>query len=192
MYPDSNNRREAVATDKPPIATPQEDAAWTAAFKACWANTPYPPVFVTVDAVLIRDGKLLLIRRGGMPGRGRLALPGGYVEQNERLRDAVLRELIEETQPALNRRPMSAEELAPKITQWTVFDDPNRSARGRVITTAYRFDLTDPSIQFAAGDDAGSVGWHELSALQPAEFFEDHFHIVKTMMSDDPHLISAP
>jgi 8-oxo-dGTP pyrophosphatase MutT (NUDIX family) len=65
-----------------PIATEEEDRKWTEDFRAPWAGTPYPPIFVTADALMVRDNQVLLIRRGRMPGRGRLALPGGHVNQD--------------------------------------------------------------------------------------------------------------
>lgn len=52
---------------------------------------------VGVGAVVVRDGALLLVRRGRDPGRGLWSLPGGRVEHGERLADAVRREVREET-----------------------------------------------------------------------------------------------
>jgi ADP-ribose pyrophosphatase YjhB (NUDIX family) len=46
--------------------------------------------------VVIRDGKALLIRRGHEPGRGWWQIPGGYVEYDEVITDAVAREVQEE------------------------------------------------------------------------------------------------
>ena len=55
---------------------------------------------VAVDAVALRDGdsgtEALLIRRGAEPWKGRLGFPGGFVENGEDPKDAVLRELEEE------------------------------------------------------------------------------------------------
>lgn len=50
-----------------------------------------------VGAVVIRDGKVLLIRRGKPPLRGRWMIPGGTVELGESLEQAVVREVREET-----------------------------------------------------------------------------------------------
>ena len=52
---------------------------------------------VCVGAVVIDDGHILLVRRGNAPGAGSWSVPGGRVEPAERLRDAVRRELAEET-----------------------------------------------------------------------------------------------
>lgn len=52
---------------------------------------------VCVGAVVVDDGRLLLIRRGHGPAAGEWSLPGGRVEERELLEEAVVRELAEET-----------------------------------------------------------------------------------------------
>jgi bifunctional NMN adenylyltransferase/nudix hydrolase len=171
-----------MSGSKFPIATEEERRRWSEEFCAKWSGTPYPPTFVTADAVVIHRGKILLIRRAGMPDRGRLALPGGYVEHFEPIQNAAIGELIEEARPASERGSYSQEVLRDCITGRYVFDDPNRSARGRVITTAYVFELPDgDEVTVTAGDDAGSASWHAIDNLDPAEFFEDHYRIIKEM-----------
>jgi bifunctional NMN adenylyltransferase/nudix hydrolase len=167
-----------------PIATEEEDRKWTKDFRAQWAGTPYPPIFVTADALMVQDNQVLLIRRGRMPGRGRLALPGGHVNQDELIRDAAIRELVEETSPSHGAEPISPKVLYSWITAWQVFDEPYRSARGRVITTAFVFEVPKDAaeISVAAGDDAGEAAWHDLNNLNASEFFEDHFHIIRELL----------
>ena len=167
-----------------PIATKEEERKWTEDFKAQWAGTPYPPIFVTADAVMVQDNRLLLVRRGRMPGRGRLALPGGHVDQDELIRDAAIRELIEETNPSNAAEPYSPKVLYSWITAWQVFDEPRRCANGRVITTAFLFEVPKETaeISVTAGDDAGEAAWHDLNNLNPSEFFEDHFHIIRELL----------
>jgi 8-oxo-dGTP diphosphatase len=55
------------------------------------------PEIAAVGAIAVRDGALLLIRRGHAPSRGRWSLPGGRVEPGEAARDALVREMAEET-----------------------------------------------------------------------------------------------
>jgi len=55
------------------------------------------PEIAAVGAIAIRDGALLLVRRGHAPSRGRWSLPGGRVEPGETPQDALVREIAEET-----------------------------------------------------------------------------------------------
>ena len=61
-------------------------------YQTGWKNAPYAPTFVTVDAVVVQSGHVLLVERGARPGKGQMALPGGFINQNESLRSACLRE----------------------------------------------------------------------------------------------------
>lgn len=141
-----------------------------------WAGAPYTPFFVTADAVVRCAGHVLLVRRARNPGAGLLALPGGFVEPDERHVQAARRELIEETglgvlQAALDRAYRGHQD----------FDHPQRSARGRTITHAHFFDLdadTLPSV--SPGDDAAEVHWVPIDDLVSLEssLFEDHFTIL--------------
>ncbi|WP_020561091.1 bifunctional nicotinamide-nucleotide adenylyltransferase/Nudix hydroxylase [Thiofilum flexile] len=145
-----------------------------------WANVPYPPTFVTVDAVVIQAGHVLLIQRRARPGKGLWALPGGFVGQDETLRDAVIRELREET-----RIKIPAPVLQGSIIKTQVFDHPDRSARGRTITHAYLIELK-PDAQglpkVKGSDDAQAAKWVPLSTLNPEQFFEDHYHIITALV----------
>ena len=52
---------------------------------------------MTVDAVVVQSGHILLVKRGDMPGKGLWALPGGFLNQEETMLDGAIRELKEET-----------------------------------------------------------------------------------------------
>jgi len=115
-------------------------------------------VAVTVDLVVftIRDDQLcaLAIRRGIPPYRGRWALPGGFVQEDEGLLDAAWRELIEETGLEL---PVHLEQLA-------TFGEPKRDPRMRVVSVAYLAfgpDLPEPR----AGTDAADARWRLVADL---------------------------
>lgn len=146
------------------------------AYRAAWAAAPYPPVFVTVDAVVGCAGHVLLIRRAHAPGRGLYAVPGGFIEQRETARQSALRELEEETHLDVPR-----DVLEGALRASAVFDHPDRSQRGRTITHAFHFDLGDGTLPGArADDDAQAVEWVALAGLRALEdrFHDDHFHML--------------
>lgn len=144
--------------------------------RQAWASAPYPPVFVTVDAVVRCAGHVLLIVRDRHPGQGLNALPGGFLEQRETLYQSAVRELAEET----NLRLLDAT-LHACLREVAVFDDPNRSLRGRTITHAFFFDLGARELpEVVGGDDAAAARWVPVEALAAMEdsFHDDHFHIL--------------
>ncbi|MCX5644502.1 MAG: NUDIX hydrolase [Phycisphaerae bacterium] len=128
---------------------------------------------ITADAAVFTfvDGKakLLLIQRKNEPYKGRWALPGGFVEMDEDLPEAVARELAEET--GLKDIPLE---------QLRTFGKPGRDPRGRTITVAY-FGIAgkdSPAIQ--AGDDAARAQWFDIDDLPGMAF--DHDQIARCAM----------
>ena len=157
-----------------------EEAWFIDDYKKQWRDTPYPPTFMTADALVVQSGHILLVERRGMPGRGLWALPGGFVDQKETLFDACIRELREETMLDV---PESA--LRGSRHSQHTFDDPYRSARGRTITQAFYFQLKNdakglPKVQ--GGDDAAKAFWLPLAELDPKKMFEDHYAIITKMV----------
>lgn len=141
-----------------------------------WAAAPYPPVFVTVDAVVRCADHVLLIRRGQAPGAGLYAVPGGFIEQRETAYQSALRELAEETHLSL-----LGETMRRALRATAVFDHPDRSLRGRTITHAHCFDLGDRELpEVRPDDDAQSVAWVPISEIAALEdrFHDDHFHML--------------
>lgn len=134
------------------------------------------PFYLTADAVVTADGHVLLIRRGGDIGHGLLALPGGFVDPLERFYPAAVRELAEETGYAPPR-----EVLAAALRGQAVFDHPRRSSRGRIVTTAFHFDLGAVKPPEVHGqDDAKEAKWVPIADLPAieAQLFEDHICIL--------------
>ncbi len=146
------------------------------ASKAEWSGAPYPPIFHTVDAVVIKSGHVLCVRRGKAYGGGQIALPGGFLNEREYIKVGALRELKEETAIALDKKVLST-----AIKAEHTFDHPDRSERGRTITTAYFIDLGNgPLPKVKGSDDADKAWWMPLSEFfaREEEFFEDHYHII--------------
>ena len=148
-------------------------------YKQGWEVAPYQPTFVTVDAVVIQSGHILLVERKASPGKGLMALPGGFVDGQETLKNACIRELREETKLKV---PLPV--LYGSIRHNDVFDDPYRSMRGRTITHAFYIELKPnqelPKVK--GGDDAKKAFWLPLSELDPAHLFEDHYFIIQKMI----------
>jgi bifunctional NMN adenylyltransferase/nudix hydrolase len=146
-------------------------------YKEAWKAAPFPPTFMTVDAVVVQSGHILLVKRGDMPGKGLWALPGGFLNQEETMLDGAIRELKEETKIKV---PVPV--LKGSIKESKTFDAPNRSARGRTITQAFYIDLGfDEKLPKVKGsDDAEKAFWVPLNEVvaQRDKFFEDHFHII--------------
>jgi bifunctional NMN adenylyltransferase/nudix hydrolase len=170
--------------DTPAYPALQQEWRMLRGYREAWSAAPYPPVFVTVDAVLRCQDQILLIRRAHAPGKGQLAVPGGFIEQRETVWQSCLRELAEETHCNLPESTMRA-----ALQAVAVFDHPDRSQRGRTITHAHYFDLGDapfPVVQ--ADDDAQEVSWVPIAALRGLEeaFFEDHFHMLDHFLGLTP------
>jgi bifunctional NMN adenylyltransferase/nudix hydrolase len=149
--------------------------------RAQWRNSPYEPIFSTVDCVTLCAGHVLLVKRKHRPGAGLWALPGGFVEPRERLRAGALRELREETGIALDDRTLS-----DAVREARVFDHPDRSQRGRSITHGHLIDLGDRELPAVKGsDDAAQAAWIPLARLAALEMqlFEDHFQILDAFLS---------
>ena len=75
----------------------QQEYNFNKEYKKLWKDTPFPVQFLTVDSVVIQNGHILLIQRKTQPGKDLWALPGGFLNEDETLREGVLRELKEET-----------------------------------------------------------------------------------------------
>ncbi len=150
-------------------------------YQQAWSQAPYPPIFVTTDAVVVQSGHVLMVRRKAKPGQGLIALPGGFLAQTETLIDGMLRELKEET-----RLKVPLPVLRGSIVDSHVFDDPGRSLRGRTITHAYFIQLKPGELPPVKGsDDADKAWWMSLADLYAHEdrIFEDHFQIIQHFVS---------
>lgn len=158
-----------------------EEVEYLADYPKQWGTGP----FVTADAVVIQSGHILLIERGQTPGKGLLALPGGFVEAGERIRDGAIRELREETGIADAKGQIPPAMLASFIedSRTQVFDAPNRSLRGRIITHAFLFRLPERRKLFKVkgADDAAHASWYRIGDLTPEMLFEDHWSIIEQM-----------
>lgn len=134
----------------------------------------YPPFAVTVDIALftIEDDtfKILLIKRGGDPYRGDLALPGGFVRPDEDLDAAAAHELEEETGLA---------EGAWHLEQLAAYGDSARDPRMRTVTVAF-WAITAGLPRPRGGGDAAAAGLEPVDGIESGDLrlAFDHERIV--------------
>jgi 8-oxo-dGTP diphosphatase len=122
---------------------------------------------VSVDAVIINDGKILLVRRGDDPFKGYWALPGGYVEWDESIEETVKREAEEETGLHVKTLKLIG-----------VYGSPKRHPK-QVINVAYL--INGYNGELSHGDDAKDAKWFALDMLPPDLAF-DHYEIIQDAM----------
>lgn len=150
----------------------------------------YKKPSLTADILIITEEekrKILLIRRGNHPCRGKWAVPGGFSEENERIEETAARELQEET---------GIELPADKLTLVGVYSKPGRDPRGWTVSAAY-LAIVDPNkTKPVAADDAADAAWFEIlpekdgfrllkdgSEFPLSELAFDHSDIVRDAVS---------
>lgn len=180
LLPDSTASFLATFASTIHYAALAEEQAFLLDYQAKYryAGSEFPPIFTTVDAVVVEAGYILLVQRKFNPGKGTWALPGGFVGQQERLVDAAIRELREET-----RLKVPVPVLKGSIQGQHVFDEPGRSQRGRTITHAFHFELAHNQwtglSEVRAADDAAAVRWVAIAEFLKMQdsIYEDHYFI---------------
>ena len=118
---------------------------------------------LTVDAVIVKDGKILLIKRKNEPFQGQYALPGGFVEYGETVEAALRREVLEETGLVVDVCSLVG-----------IYSDPHRDPRGHVVSAAFAAVIVSGVL--ASGSDATEANFWEITNLPPLAF--DHAQIV--------------
>jgi bifunctional NMN adenylyltransferase/nudix hydrolase len=162
-----------------PFKVLQSEYEMVKKYKEAWKAAPFPPTFMTVDAVVVQSGHILLVKRGDMPGKGLWALPGGFLEQGETMLNGAIRELKEETKIKV---PVPV--LIGSIKESKTFDAPNRSSRGRTITQAFFIDLGVGELPKVKGsDDAEKAFWVPFNQVKQEKMFEDHFFIIDNFLN---------
>jgi 8-oxo-dGTP diphosphatase len=153
-------------------------------FLESYDPTKFPIITVTVDVVALhrrpgKDWKVVLIERKNWPYRGKLALPGGFLDAHEDAYGAAARELNEETH-------FSA--YAEELTELPVRSAPDRDPRGRVITLPFllwlKWDGKPPTIK--PGDDAAEAQWFKLKdALNMTLAFDHEVTLMNAVKAAD-------
>lgn len=134
----------------------------------------YPRLMLTVDAVVFRINgdkpEVLLIQRKHDPYAGMWALPGGFVDMDETVEEAIVRELEEETSLKANN-----------LRQLHTFSEIGRDPRGRTVSVTF-FGLTEmDNSTVIGGDDAKDAQWFAVENLPQLAF--DHIKAVEMAAS---------
>ncbi len=115
--------------------------------------------------------QLLLIRRRNDPYKGMWAIPGGFVEDDEELEAAAIRELEEETGLKV-----------PAMKQLHTFGKVGRDARGRTITVTYYAFANAESQKVQGADDATEAKWIFVKDITDLAF--DHMEMLEMALRD--------
>jgi 8-oxo-dGTP diphosphatase len=123
----------------------------------------------TVDTIIQKDSQILLVKRKNEPYKGYFALPGGFVNEGERVEDAAKREVKEETSLDI--------ELLDILG---VYSDPNRDPRGHIMSTVFIGKIFHNKDKFEAlaQDDAAAVDWINLEEVDNTNLAFDHKKII--------------
>ncbi len=122
-------------------------------------------ILVTVDAIVERGGKILLIRRKNEPFKSYWALPGGFIEYGESAEDAVKREIKEETNLEIKIKRLLG-----------VYSAFGRDPRGHVISICY---VAKAQGKERGGSDAEDARFLSLTEIKKEKLAFDHAKIIE-------------
>ena len=119
----------------------------------------------TADIIIEKDDKIVLIRRGREPFKGKLAIPGGFVNEGETIESRAIIEAKEETSLDVELKDILG-----------VYSIPERDPRGHLMTTVF---IAKPiSGKVKGGDDAASASWFKVDKKVLNELSFDHKKII--------------
>ena len=122
---------------------------------------------ISVDGIIKKENEILLIRRKNKPYKDFWALPGGFVEYNEKTEEAVIREVFEETGLKTVIKDLIG-----------IYSDPKRDPRGHVITVVYLLNMKGGVLK--AEDDAADAKFFNIHDLP--ELAYDHDIIIEDVL----------
>jgi len=127
-------------------------------------------ISLAVDGIVIKNGRLVVVKRKNWPYKDSYALPGGFVEFGETVESAIEREVREETGLETTIKDLLG-----------VYSNPSRDPRGHMVSIVYALEAKGGELK--AGDDASSVSLLPLKDLPDLAF--DHNRIMKDFRTRD-------
>ena len=137
----------------------------------CICNGHKAPA-VAVDAVVRKGNRILLIKRKRGPFKGKFALPGGFVECGETTKEAIIREVKEETAVDIEIEGLLG-----------VYSNPERDPRGHVISICYTATVIGEGKE-KGGDDAEEAVFVDIEEINTDNLAFDHFRIINEYLED--------
>ena len=122
----------------------------------------------TVDAVILHNDQIALIKRKYPPFQNHWALPGGFIEPGETPEQAVIREVKEEIGLAIS-----------PIQQTGIYGKVGRDPRGYIVSKAFICKIMDDASKITGGSDADHAEFIDLKKLQSMELAFDHHDIIR-------------
>lgn len=113
---------------------------------------------IGVGALVMRDEKILLVRRAQEPGKGRWTNPGGYIEQHELIQDTIEREVLEESG------------VKAVVTKLVAVRDLPRSIHNVYIAFEMEYISGEPEPDGVEVDAAGFYSLSEMESMNVADF----------------------
>jgi bifunctional NMN adenylyltransferase/nudix hydrolase len=168
--------------------TVRGDWAYYQAEKERFKNYPFRETlnFNCADAILVCQGKVLLVQRKFSPGRDAWALPGGFKNASETFLDCAIRELMEETNVRVPEKV-----LRGSVVKTQLFDSPTRSFGIPRNTLAVMMKIQPESNgkppRANGADDAADVEWVDIGdILNFRNLYDDHAAIISEMTGAKP------
>jgi len=119
----------------------------------------------TVDIIIEKDDKIVLIRRKNEPFKGKLAIPGGFVNEGELIEDRAIIEAKEETSLDIKLKEILG-----------VYSIPDRDPRGHLMTTVFIAKTVGGKVN--GGDDASYAAWFKIDKKILNDLSFDHKKII--------------
>lgn len=129
---------------------------------------------------LIFDGdRILLIERGREPLKGQWSLPGGGVETGERLEDALIREVREET-------GLHVESKEVAVIFERIIPDPEGKTEYHYLLIDFLCKVTGGTL--CAGDDSSCAAWFSMDELPNLSLTEGTLDVIRRVKAHGPSL----